>query len=54
MQEDAQKRHQELIDMIETLSDESVSETASTVNDLIVLLARTDLPVDKPALLSAQ
>jgi hypothetical protein len=50
MQEDAQKRHQELIDMIETLSDGSVSETASTVSDLIILLARTDLPIDKPAL----
>ncbi|KAJ7342728.1 P-loop containing nucleoside triphosphate hydrolase protein, partial [Mycena albidolilacea] len=32
MQEDAQKRHQELIDMIETLSDGSVSETASTIS----------------------
>jgi DnaJ-class molecular chaperone len=31
MKEDAEKRHQEVLDMIETLSDSTSSEAASTV-----------------------
>jgi hypothetical protein len=34
MQKDARGRHQEVLDMVETLSDRSPSERASTVNGL--------------------
>jgi hypothetical protein len=37
MQEEAYKRHQEVLDIIETLSETSSSEGASTVNNLIAL-----------------
>jgi hypothetical protein len=36
MRKDAEKRHQEVLDMIEKLSEVSVSERASMVHNLIV------------------
>lgn len=38
MQKDAQKRHQEVLDMIEHLSDGTTSEEVSFVNGFTILL----------------
>jgi hypothetical protein len=40
MKKDAEKRHQEVLDMIEELSEATVSEKASTVSNSTVSFAR--------------
>jgi hypothetical protein len=40
MRRDAQKRHQEVLDMIETLSEATASERASTVSNSTVGVTR--------------